>query len=133
MKRLSKTMICYGAFLIVAGLLGYLSNPEKAKTALISGGLFGSLGIGLGLAAMRGWRRSLPISLGMTSFLAVIFSWRGIASWMAYFGGDPGKLTAAVLISAMLLATVSVVALLSRHWSRSTPQLPPGSAAGSSA
>ena len=38
-------LIFYGAFLIVMGLAGYLSNPEKAKTALMSGGAFGALSI----------------------------------------------------------------------------------------
>ena len=35
-------LILYGSFLIVMGLTGYLSNPEKAKTALMSGGTFGA-------------------------------------------------------------------------------------------
>ena len=43
--------ILYGAFLIVMGLLGYLSNPEKAKTALMSGGTFGALSIVWGVLA----------------------------------------------------------------------------------
>ena len=38
-------LILYGAFLIIMGLLGYLSNPEKAQTALLSGGTFGALSI----------------------------------------------------------------------------------------
>jgi len=133
MKNLSKIMIGYGAFLIVAGLLGYLSNPDKAKTALMSGGLFGSISIGLGLAATRGWRPSLPISLGLTSFLGVVFTWRAAVSWMAFFGGEPGKLTAAALISAMLLASVTVVALLLKRRSRHDDPHFPESAAGSSA
>jgi uncharacterized membrane protein (UPF0136 family) len=29
----------------VIGLIGYFSNPEKARTALISGGTFGTLSI----------------------------------------------------------------------------------------
>lgn len=132
MKKLSKIMICYGAFLIVAGLMGYLSNPEKAKTALMSGGLFGTISIALGLVAARGWQRSLPISIGLTSFLGVVFTWRATMSWLAYFGGEPGKLTAAVLISAMLAASVTVVALLMRRRPDATPRLP-DSAAGSSA
>ena len=37
-------LILYGGFLIVMGLAGYLSNPEKAKTALMSGGTFGEIG-----------------------------------------------------------------------------------------
>ena len=40
-----KYVIGYGVFLIVIGLLGFASNPEKAKTALMSGGLFGTLSI----------------------------------------------------------------------------------------
>ena len=133
MKTLSKIMIAYGAFLIVAGLLGYLSNPEKARTALMSGGLFGTISIGLGLAAMRGWRRSLPISLVLASFLGVVFTWRATVSWMAFFGGEPGKLTAAALISAMLLASVTVVTLLLKRRSRKDDPRLPESAAGSSA
>ena len=43
-------LILYGAFLIVMGLLGYLSNPEKAKTALMSGGTFGALSLVWGRA-----------------------------------------------------------------------------------
>lgn len=43
-------LIFYGAFLIFMGLLGYLSNPEKAKTALMSGGTFGVLSILWGVA-----------------------------------------------------------------------------------
>jgi len=38
-------LIFYGGLLVLAGLAGYLSNPEKAKTALISGGTFGALSI----------------------------------------------------------------------------------------
>ena len=73
MKSVSKIMICFGAFLIVAGILGYLSNPAKAQTALMSGGLFGSLSVFLGLLARRGWHRALPISLGLSVFLGVVF------------------------------------------------------------
>ena len=40
-------LILYGGGLIVLGLLGYLSNPEKAKTALMTGGTFGALDSGV--------------------------------------------------------------------------------------
>ena len=41
--KLSQWMIAYGLFLIAMGAAGYLSNPEKAATALKSGGTFGAL------------------------------------------------------------------------------------------
>ena len=41
-------------YLIVMGLVGYLSNPEKAKTALMSGGTFGALSILWGVLGARG-------------------------------------------------------------------------------
>ena len=34
-KILGKWMMGYGAFLVAMGLAGYLSNPDKAVTALI--------------------------------------------------------------------------------------------------
>jgi len=48
------------------GLLGYLSNPEKAKTALMSGGTFGALSIVWGVLGARGFRWSLPAALATT-------------------------------------------------------------------
>ena len=43
--KLGKLMVGYGTFLVAMGLVGYLSNPDKATTALISGGLFGGLSV----------------------------------------------------------------------------------------
>src|SRR5881409_814203 len=56
-------LILYGAFLIMMGLLGYLSNPEKAKTALMSGGTFGALSIVWGVLGARGVRWTLPAAM----------------------------------------------------------------------
>ncbi len=36
--RLGTWLLGYGAFLVAAGVAGYLSNPEKAATALLSPG-----------------------------------------------------------------------------------------------
>jgi hypothetical protein len=104
--------MAYGAFLILIGLLGYLSNPEKAKTALMSGGTFGLLQIGLGLLAMRGWRPATGVAVGVAALLGLVFSWRATVSWMAVAGGNADKLVAAVLITSMLSATVVVAGLL---------------------
>ena len=112
MKSTALALAAYGAFLILVGLAGYLSNPEKAKTALMSGGTFGLLNIGLGYLALRGWRRSVPVALGLAAFLTIVFSWRSIVTWRAYADGNSEKLVAAVLISSMLIASLWVAVYL---------------------
>ena len=57
--KVARWLILYGIFLLLAGLVGYLSNPEKAKTAMMSGGTFGALSILWGILYVRGlaWSR----------------------------------------------------------------------------
>lgn len=110
----ARWIIAYGCFLIAVGLAGYLSNPEKAITALVSGGTFGLISIGLGLAAAWGKSWARPATLGVTGFLSLIFFWRSTVSWMAALGEEPDKKLAAILISLMLLASVSLIVVLLR-------------------
>lgn len=120
--KLGTWLLGYGTFLVVAGAVGYLSNPEKAATALISGGTFGALSAawGLLLRSGRGWARWAAIAT--TGFLALVFTWRSMASWLAVVDGQPQKLVAAALITAMLLASVVTLAVLVRG---APPQPPP--------
>jgi uncharacterized membrane protein (UPF0136 family) len=120
--RLGTWLLGYGAFLIAVGVVGYLSNPEKAVTALISGGTFGALSLAWGflLRSGRGWARSAAIAT--TGLLTLVFTWRSIASWLAVLGGHPEKLVAAALITAMLLASVVTLVVLARG------ELPPPTA-----
>ncbi len=99
-------LILYGAFLIVMGLLGFLSNPEKAKTALLSGGTFGALSIFWGVLGARGIRWSLPGAMVTTGLLTLVFAWRASVGWLAVFEGKAEKLFAAVLITVMLTGSV---------------------------
>ena len=123
-KQTAVTLIAYGAFLILVGLIGYLSNPEKAKTALMSGGTFGLIQISLGVLSHRGWRPSRKIALGVAVFLGLVFTWRASVSWMAVAGGAQEKLLAATLISSMLLATIGVISWLWRSRARAGGELP---------
>jgi uncharacterized membrane protein (UPF0136 family) len=107
-------LILYGVFLIVIGLLGYLSNPEKARTALISGGSFGSLSILWGVLGARGMTWALLAARVTTSLLGAVFIWRATVSWMAVAGGQPEKRTAAILITIMLAGTVAMLIGLCR-------------------
>ena len=105
-------LILYGGFLIVMGLVGYLSNPEKAKTALMSGGTFGALSILWGVLGARGVRWSLWAAIVTTGFLALVFAWRATVGWLAVMDGNSEKLVAAVLITAMLAASALMLPCL---------------------
>lgn len=107
-------LIFYGGLLVLAGLAGYLSNPEKAKTALISGGTFGALSILWGVLGARGVRWSLPAALVTTSLLALVFAWRAIVGWLAVLDGKSEKLFAASLIAVMLAGSVLMLTVLFR-------------------
>jgi uncharacterized membrane protein (UPF0136 family) len=106
-----KLVVSYGVFLILVGLAGYASNPEKAKTALMSGGIFGSLNMVWGILLARGWSWARWAAIGTVSFLTLIFGWRTWASWMAVVSGEP-KQTAALLITSMLAASLLLLPFL---------------------
>ena len=122
MKKTAFALIGYGLFLMLIGLVGYLSNPEKAKTALLSGGTFGLLNIGLGYLSLRGWPRAVPAALALATFLSIVFTWRTIVTWSKYADGNPEKWVAALLISSMLGATIGVGLYLLRARRRGIPQ-----------
>lgn len=113
--NLGKWMMGYGAFLVAMGLAGYLSNPDKAVTALMSGGLFGGLSILWGWLMHAGQFWSRWAALVTTGLLTAVFAWRATVSWTAVAEGHPDKWIAAVLISAMGLASVAMLGLLT--WS----------------
>lgn len=105
-------LICYGLFLILAGLAGFLSNPEKAKTALMSGGTFGVLQILVGAISLKGWKPARRIGIGICGFLSLVFCWRATVGWMSVAGGQGEKFFAASLISVMLAASLAAIVLL---------------------
>ena len=96
------------------GLAGYLSNPEKARTALLSGGTFGALSIFWGVLGARRVRWSLPAAIISTGLLALVFAWRAGVGWLAVMDGHSEKWFAATLISLMLAASVALLPVLLR-------------------
>ena len=111
-RRLGAWVFGYGVFLLAVGVAGYLSNPAKAATALVSGGTFGTLSMLLGFLLRRGLRWAHFAALATTGFLTLVFSWRSAASWSAVHSGHPEKLVAAWLITAMLAASVVTLGVL---------------------
>jgi uncharacterized membrane protein (UPF0136 family) len=113
-RFLSKWMVGYGLFLMIIGILGFLSNPDKAKTALLSGGGFGFLSIVLGILFHRGFRWARSAAVAMTTLLATVFVWRTGVGWVAVTQGQLEKRTAAVLITLMLAASILTLMVLLR-------------------
>lgn len=118
-------LILYGGCLIVLGLLGYLSNPEKAKTALMTGGTFGALSILWGVLGARGVRWIAPVAVVTTALLTLACAWRAAVGWLAVLDGKSEKLFAAILITLMLAASALMLPVLVRSWKlrpTATPQ-----------
>jgi uncharacterized membrane protein (UPF0136 family) len=118
MKTLARWTVAYGLFLIACGLAGYLSNPEKAKTALISGGTFGALSMLWGALMARGAAWSRWAALVTSGLLVAVFAWRASASWLAVADGAADKRFAAILITAMGAASLANCAALLRRGQR---------------
>jgi len=109
LPSLSWWLLGYGAFVFSMGVVGYLSNPEKAATALKSGGLVAGLAVVWAMGWILQCRWALFGAAATLGLVAVAFVWRSTVSWMAYFSGEGQKLTAALLITAMLVATMVVL------------------------
>lgn len=107
----SKWLIGYGVFLFLCGMAGYLSNPAAAKTALISGSVFGGLSAAWGVLLGKGFGWAKWAALATTLMLCAVFSWRSFASWQKVMDGEP-KAFAASLITLMLVGSLATVARL---------------------
>lgn len=114
-QSLSRWLFIYGGFLMLAGVMGFLSNPEKAKTALMSGGTFGLLSITWGFLSAWGIAWSRTAAWVTLIFLGAVFTWRSTAAWMMVLGGRPEKMFAALLITCMLSATIAMLNALYRR------------------
>ena len=114
-RALGTWMVGYGVFRIAMGAIGFLSNPEKAATALLSGGTFGALSILWGglLRRDQAWARGG--ALATTGLLAAAFTWRATVGWLAVYDGHSEKLVAALLITVMDVATFASLFVLWRR------------------
>jgi uncharacterized membrane protein (UPF0136 family) len=111
-RTLGRIVIAYGLFLILIGILGYFSNPEKAKTALLSGGTFGLLSMAWGVFLIRDARWAWGAAVTTAVLLSGVFIWRASVGWIAVSEGQTEKRTAAVLITAMLVGSLVTIGLL---------------------
>jgi uncharacterized membrane protein (UPF0136 family) len=114
MSFTGRWFVGFGIFLILCGVVGYLSNPAGAKTALLSGGAFGGLSALWGGLMLKGVAWAKVAAWVSTVVLVAAFTWRSIAGWMAYAAGEPKFFTAS-LITLMLLASLASLAVLARR------------------
>jgi hypothetical protein len=105
-------LVIFGIFLILLGGIGYVTHPEKAITALISGGGFGALWMLWGILGARGARWSWPAALATTVLLALAGVWRAILAWLAVAHGQPEKAFASVIITLMLALALCILIFL---------------------
>jgi len=119
-------LILYGAFLILFGALAYWSNPEKAMTALMSGGTLGAFSILWGVLSARGVRwcvRAAKVTTGL-GLLVLVFVWRASLGWLAVLNGKlDNTLFAASLIIAMMVGTVVMLTFLVSAGNRGAAEL----------
>ncbi|HKI69870.1 MAG TPA: TMEM14 family protein, partial [Verrucomicrobiae bacterium] len=81
-------LVILGIFVIFLGLIGYLTHPEKAHTALMAGGSFGVLAILCGILGAKHVRWSKAAALLTAGLLGAACIWRASLNWLAVAGGE---------------------------------------------
>ena len=76
MSFTGRWFVGFGIFLIVCGVAGFLSNPDGAKTALLSGGMFGGLSAFWVVLMLRGFGWARMAAGVSTLVLVAAFAWR---------------------------------------------------------
>jgi hypothetical protein len=121
-KPTGQWIINYGLFLIVVGFSATLYHPgtgefgfnPAAKTALISGSVCGGISILWGFLVRTGFDWARVAAFITTLLFAGVFTWRSIAGWRAFAGGESEKWFAATLITLMLVASIGLMIFLLR-------------------
>jgi hypothetical protein len=94
-------LVIFGIFTILLGVIGYVTHPEKAITALIFGGGFGALWMLWGILSAKGVRWSGLAAVITTVLLALACMWRASVSWLAVASGQSEKAFASIIITLM--------------------------------
>ena len=94
-----------GVFLILIGVMGYVTHPERALTSLIFGGGFGVLWMLWGILSAKGRQWTWLAAAATTGLIGLTCAWRGSLGWLAVAGGESEKAFASVLITLMLVVS----------------------------
>jgi len=116
--RIGNIIALYGAFLIAAGITGYLLTKETSTSSLMNGVVFGSLMMVLGILSRQGRPWTLPASVSATGIFALTFLWRGGVQWMDVSNGLSEHLSVGVLLTLMFGVSLYVLTVLVRELRR---------------
>src|ERR1041385_7031122 len=90
-------LVILGIFVILLGVIGYVTHPEKAHTSLLFGGGFGALFVLWGILGAKGLRWSKAAALLTTVLLSAACAWRASLGWLAVVNGQSEKVFASLL------------------------------------
>jgi hypothetical protein len=121
-------LVIFGIFTILLGVIGYMTHPEKALTALIFGGGFGALWMLWGILSAKGARWSWLPALVTTALLVLACVWRASLSWLAVVNGQSEKAFASGIITLMLGVAGSMLFFLLRDRRAGGMEKPTGDA-----
>jgi uncharacterized membrane protein (UPF0136 family) len=111
MKRFSNYMLFYGIVLVICGVAGFLYNPTRAVSALVSGVMPGVAAMALSLLIRQRSSWALAASMGATGVFALMFGQRAFNSWE--FAKSPqGHYVILILSSVMCVASIVTLILL---------------------
>lgn len=109
-------LIAYGIFLTVSGIAGYVATHATSTSALLNGGVFGTLMIVLGLTIRRGRMWTYPAAASAAVIFTLTFAWRSALQWYAVLQGDDDKLLVAALLTLMGAVSADVSRRLIRSY-----------------
>lgn len=113
----------FGVFIVLLGLIGYLTHPDKSNMPLILGGVSGALLVLCGILGARRTRGSKLAALLTTALLGAACVWRASVGWLAVAHGQPEKAFASVIITLMFAAAgVTLVFLLKDRKAKNVEQ-----------
>lgn len=105
-------LVIFGTFAILLGVIGYMTHPEKAITALLSGGGFGALFVLWGILGAKGVRWSKLAALLTAALLSAACGWRASLGWLSVANGQSEKTFASLIITLMLGVAVAMLVFL---------------------
>jgi hypothetical protein len=112
---LVQILACYGVFLIACGITAVIFIGLKAKTALLSGGMSGTLSILVAWLIFRSSNGAELAGLVLSLALFMVFSWRATKTLHGIFDMIPtgqeglkGKGIAFLIIGLMAVVSLMV-------------------------
>ena len=115
-KQLGVLLIVYGAFLVLAGVVGFELTGETSASSILNGGLFGTFVSILGMLHRQGRMWTHPAALSASAIFLLTFVWRASVKWHAVALGANEVVSIAVLLTIMSVVSAVVVAILFRHY-----------------